>query len=350
MPSARRLQRAATHPEEYPSPRVFAPDSFWYTPIPDDAPTHPNSAALVAYLDADRQSAYGGTVNINTVNFAAPVYIATPDTPFTSVGFSDRQQKGYKETGFLSQVNHVPIPQGARFAEGTDQEMCVWSPHTDELWEFWFGERFVPPRPEGTYTVERSDGSTFETYYYANTGQTEHTYYATWGGRMQNVSTNPGIFPWPIGTTATGLPFLGGQISIAEAQALNIPHALGLATIKARSGGQSWPANRNDGWTNDANCPYEGQRFYLSRSVDVNVLPMHPLGKAIARSIQKYGFVIWDKAGAFSFRGENPIPLIDAGQSNPWSTVYNGTPSYSIMAGFPWTQLIALPHDYGKPA
>ena len=39
---------------------------------------------------------------------------------------------------------------------------------------------------------------------------------------------------------------------------------------------------------------------------------MHPVGKMIAKAAQKYGFVIWDKAGAISIRAEfGPLRTID---------------------------------------
>lgn len=58
----------------------------------------------------------------------------------------------------------------------------------------------------------------------------------------------------------------------------------------------SWPANRSDGWnpTNEPNHIPEGMRFRLDPSVNVDALKMHPVGKAIAKAAQKYGFVIWD--------------------------------------------------------
>ena len=322
---------------------VFAPNSFWYTPIPNDAPTHPNSANLVAFFEADRQAYYYGDVNINTTSYAAPVYIANSSTPRQSVGFVDNQRKGYREDGLLQRFTSVPIEPGAQFAGGTDKEMVIYSPSTDEMWEFWVGEYYYPARPAGTYS---------DIEYYANhyAGASTHNYYTTWGGYMANVSQNvSGSFDPPYGTTATGLPFLGGQISITEAQALYIPHAIGLAVVNARAGGQSWPARRNDGNSSNPNAAFEGQRFYLPKSLDVNALSMHPLGKAVARAIQQYGLVIWDKAGAYSLRGENPLPYTNSGQIDPWTAIFNGTPSYAITHGMPWSQLIALPFDYGKP-
>ena len=76
---------------------------------------------------------------------------------------------------------------------------------------------------------------------------------------------------------------------------------------------------------------------------------MHPVGKAIARAAQTYGFVVWDKAGALTLRGENPLPYISRGERNPYDEVFNGTPHYAILEGFPWEKLQFLAMDYGRP-
>src|SRR5687768_16134823 len=64
---------------EPPRPeRVFAADSFWYQPIPADAPLNPNSANLVAEF-LRQKKAYYGTVSINTRTYASPIYVVGPD-------------------------------------------------------------------------------------------------------------------------------------------------------------------------------------------------------------------------------------------------------------------------------
>ena len=46
------------------SATIFAPTSFWYTPLPADVPLHPNSANFVAEY-VRQKKAYYGTVSIN---------------------------------------------------------------------------------------------------------------------------------------------------------------------------------------------------------------------------------------------------------------------------------------------
>ena len=75
---------AAVSASELPTDHVFAPSSFWYAPIPADAPLHTNSANFAK--DFVRQKkAYYGSVNINTIDYASPVYVVGADVPTVRV-------------------------------------------------------------------------------------------------------------------------------------------------------------------------------------------------------------------------------------------------------------------------
>ncbi len=169
---------------------------------------------------------------------------------------------------------------------------------------------------------------------------------------MENASKNPGIWPKYHGTTATSLPFLGGQISVAELQRGEIRHALGIALVDTENWNVlSWPASRSDGW-NPKHAPNripEGLRFRLDPKVDVQSLHLHPVGKMIAKAAQTFGFVVWDKAGAICLRAENPKAYTLLGKPDPYRALFQGTPAYAILQGFPWDKLQFLPKDYGKP-
>ena len=217
----------------------------------------------------------------------------------------------------------MPIPAYAEPADGTDAEMTIYQPSTDTIWEFW---------------QARKAGGQWQ---------------ACWGGRMQNASKTPGIWPHPYGTTATGLPFLGGQITAEELQRGEIQHAMGIGLVDLESSNVfSWPANRSDG-DNPKGAPNripEGLRFRLNPSVNVDALKMHPVGRIIAKAAQKYGFVVWDKGGAIVLRAQNPKSYTNHGQADPYPALFKGTPSYAILDGFPWDRLQFLPMDYGKPS
>ncbi len=301
--------------------RIFARTSFWYRPIPADAPLHPNSAAFVAEFVRQRK-AYYGTVSINTRNYAAPVYVVGPGVAPVTVTEWDGQHKGWKDPKLAEQWRSVPIPDYAEQADGTDAEMCIYQPSSDSLWEFWL--------------TRKVDGQ----------------WQATWGGGMKNASKNPGVWENHYGTTATSLPFLGGQITPEELRKGVIDHVMGIALVDAEKPDVfSWPATRSDGYNpkNEPNRIPEGLRFRLDPAVNVEALDLPPAGKTIARAAQKYGFVVWDKAGAITLRAENPKSYTQRGEPDPYPALFTGKPAWAILQGIPWERLQFLPMDYGKP-
>lgn len=300
---------------------IFSPTSFWYSPIPANAPLHPNSAAFIAEF-LRQKAAYYETVNINTKEYASPVFVAGAYVSTVKVTEWDCQKKGFKDPSLAQQWAAVPIPTFAAPSKGTDAEMTVYQPASDTVWEFWHARKV--------------DGQ----------------WQACWGGRIQNASQSDGVFDKYYGTTATSLPFLGGQITAEELQRGEIRHAIGIALVDAeKSSIFSWPAHRSDGLNplNAKNRIPEGLRFRLDPAVNVDALNMSPAGKIIAKAARKYGFVVWDKAGAISIRAQNSISYTALGKPDPYPTLFGGKPNYSILNGFPWDRLQFLPHDYGKP-
>jgi hypothetical protein len=304
-----------------PTDSIFSPTSFWYQPIPATVSLDPNSANFVAEF-LRQKAAYYQTVGLNVSSYSSPVYVAGTTTQTKKVDYWNCQGKSYIPTGLVEQWNAVPIPDGSAPADGTDAEMTVYQPSTDSMWEFW-RTRLIDGQWSGC-----------------------------WGGRMQNVSASSGIWPAPYGTTATGLPFLGGQITAEELNRGEIRHAIGISLVEAEQYSIfSWPANRSDG-INPTNVPNripEGTRFRLNPAVDIDALPIHPIGKIIAKAGQKYGFVVWDKAGALTLRLQNPKSYTATGMVDPYPALFNGTPSYAILNNVPWDQLQFMPMNFGKP-
>jgi hypothetical protein len=302
--------------------QVFAGSSFWYQPVSGNVPLAANSSAVVANAVQQMHQYYGSAdrtnVTINTTEYAAPVYVAGANDPVVNVGFNDCQGKGSFDPNLKSQWTSVPIPSYAQPADGTDQEMVIYSPSQDRLWEFW---------------VTQHNGNNWS---------------ACWGGRLDNVSTSSGIFPGNYGTTATGLPFMGGQISIADLKSGTINHAIGIAFVETRSNTVSWPAQRSDGWVNDPNTPAEGQRFRLDPTLNIDTLNLNPVAKMVAKAAQKYGLVVWDKSGAVGLRAENPKSLTTQGKNDPYPAMFGNNTNWNVLDSIPWNRLQALPYNYGK--
>lgn len=300
---------------------VFAPDSFWYTPIPKDAELHPYSAQFTQEF-LRQKKAYYGNVTINTSKYSSPVYVADSNTPAVRVNQWDCQNKGYKDSGLLTQWAAVPVPAYAVPAEGNDMEMTVYQPSTDTVWEFW--------------KAKKENG----------------VWYACWGGRMENASKSNGVFYKYYGTTATSLPFVGGQITAEELERGEIKHAIGIALVDAEHWNIfSWPANRSDGWNGNKRAYQiaEGQRFRLDPNIDVNTLKLSKAGKIIAKAAQTYGFVVWDKAGSISLRAQNAYSYTKMGKPNPYPVLFENKANYAVLDGFPWESLQFMPMNYGKP-
>ena len=226
--------------------------------------------------------------------------------------------KGYGEPYLEEQFSAIPIPDNANPSSGTGREMVIYQPSSDQLWEMW------------------------------QVGKDDAGWYLCWGGRIQNVSNSQGIFKWPYGATATGLPLMGGIITIAQFQNGVINHALGMVIMEMRAGFHSWPASRHDGRVNDENAVADGQRFRLPSHLDLDSMSMHPVARMIAKLVQRYGLVIWGTGGYVGFRAENPSRIIAKGLPAPYGAIYDGTPSYQILQQFPWEQLQASTWDYGK--
>ena len=299
---------------------VFSPESFWYSLIPSDVKLHEKSAAFLTEF-LRQKSTYYGNVNINTTYYSSPVYFVDKDASTTRVSEWDCQKKNFKDNELELQWSAVPVPSYAIPAKGSDAEMTVYQASTDTLWEFW--------------KARKVDGQ----------------WQACWGGRILNASKSDGIFTKHYGATATSLPFLGGQITAEELQRGEIKHVIGISLVdNENSKIFSWPAHRSDG-NNPNNLPDripEGIRFRLDPTIDVDALKIHPVAKVIAKAAQKYGFVVWDKAGAISLRAQNSYSYTTLGLADPYLNLFSGTPSYAVLNGFPWDKLQFLPFNYGK--
>ena len=300
---------------------TLSPTSFYTTDI-RDAPVAENSDLIVADLTAQVARQWEGVAAVNAYQYNTAFYTVAPGAATTTVAFDDCQKKGYVPSGLFDGPAYfvdVPVPPDAQATAGTDAQLTVYDPAADKIWEFWQMRR----APSGGWQ-------------------------ACWGGRIDDVSTSQGIFPEPYGASASGLLMAPGMISIDEARLRRIDHAMYLAVHDTRAGAFSWPANRTDGDTDDENVVAEGQRLRLDPSLDVTKLGLSPFATMVARAAQKYGFVVADRAHAVAVVTESGAAMKRETGSDPWDGLLGG-PSYSVLKGFPWDKLQALPLDHGRP-
>jgi hypothetical protein len=271
-------------------------------------------ASARAQLDPERALRIGGSGRVNTTTYSAPVYTVPVGQPTVHVTLDNTNDPALRTA-----LDQVPIPAGATAAAGSDHHLVVWQPGTDTMWELWLA------------TVE-ADG-----------------WHARWGGKMTEVSRNPGYFRAPHpgwGATATSLPLLGGLMRISELQAGHIDHALAFAIPHTKLWTSwSWPAQRSDGDVDSAAAIPEGARFRLPASLDIDALELPPVTAMMAKAVQRYGMVLRDKSGAVSFYAEDPTPL---GGLNPYPALFDTWPNL-LFAEFPWDKLQVLRTDMRGP-
>jgi hypothetical protein len=286
----------------------FSTDSFWNTRLAADAALAPDSSKLVSSFNEQWRDNYG-TVGINTDDFSIPIYRVPENQATVSVSIAEDCSS---DAGIREQFAAVPIPATAQPANGTDKSLVIWQPSTDTEWELWMAHR-------------AGDGS----------------WSACWGGRLQNVSEQQGVFPFPYGVAATGLSYLAGAIKVSELEAGKIDHALAVNVVHA-AGTQVAPANRNDGDSNPSGAIPEGTRFRLDPSVDVTKLGLPKGGVAIARALQEYGMFVTDRAGAVVVMGESSAAYVAGGGPNPYDEAFGDLQAYQVMAKIPWDKLQAV--------
>jgi hypothetical protein len=258
---------------------------------------------------------------ISTVQYGVPILTVGRNQPTVAVKLEHSPDPA------LSQAwRSVPLPQAAHPSQGTDRYLVVFQPSTDRMWEFW--------------QLRRVNGA----------------WAASWGGAMQHVSQNEGVYgssAWPgakpyWGVTAASFPLVGGAMTIPELQHRRIDHALALSIPNVRAGAFATPAERTDGSDHSPSALPEGARLRIDPKLDLSRLKMPRLTRMIALAAQRYGIIIRDYSGIVSFAGQDP----EAGQPNPYggsAGVYQGMLPSQLLASFPWSHLqVARMHLQGS--
>jgi hypothetical protein len=295
--------------------RFFSPTSIWNAPLADTAALDPNSAALVAALDAEVQREIRDNRGpaLNTAAYSVPVYTVPADQATVEI----QLKRDSTAAALRAAWREVPLPTGAEPAAGTDHHLVVWQPSTDKLWEFW-------------RLRHREDG-----------------WHADWGGAMRAVSSSSGVYgpsAWPgatrwWGASACSLSIAGGLITLDDLSQGSIDHAMAIALPQVRAGFYASPAQRTDGKSEDPLSLPEGAHLRLDPRVDVGSLHLPPLTRMIAEAAQRYGFVVRDGASSVALYAQDPTPTGE----NPFS----GSSGYfegqrAPLDSFPWQRLQLL--------
>ena len=300
--------------------RFFSPSSIWNTPVPSDAPVDPLSSQLVAHFVGEviaEKKAHKGP-GINTTKWSVPIYTVPSNQPMVRVMLRSQPLRMPSAT-LASAFEAVPLPPTAQPAAGTDRPLVVWQPSTDSMWEFW----------------ELSQGS--------------HGWQTAWGGAMQSVSSNPGVYgpsAWPgadssWGASASSLSIAGGLITFDDLKRGMIDHALAMAIPEVRAGFYASPANRDDGTSTDPLSLPEGAHLRLDPHLNLSSLDLPRPTLMLAEAAQRYGIIVRDRAGTINFYGQDPTPT----GANPYlgaEGYFEGFTPGQLMAAFPWEHLQVL--------
>lgn len=279
---------------------LFSPASVWNARLGRHALLDRRSARLAAALAGEVRKEISGHSGpwINTDRYSTPAYVAGPEAPRVHVTLDGSDAR------LQAELSSVPIPAAARPAAGSDGSLAVYQPSTDTLWELWVARR-------------AADG-----------------WHARWGGRMTNVSANPGYFAAPYGATGTGLPLVAGLIGIDELGRGEIHHALAIAVPNTAARSFTWPAQRGDGRDAGPDAIPEGTRFRIDPSVDLSTLHLSPAGLAIARAAQRYGMIVRDTSACVTFYAEDPVSA-----PKVYARLFGGAYPNAVLSGFPWQAL-----------
>ncbi|HYH57922.1 MAG TPA: hypothetical protein VD790_01705 [Thermoleophilaceae bacterium] len=320
-------------------PSMFAPDSYFNAELPANTLIDANSATyverLLRYLDGAPGS--GNARYVNTTNWSSPLYVVPRQQATVPVRVNRFHMHTPNQAAIDSleddQWAHVPLPSGAASSDmnegaGFDKHLVVYQPETDTMWEFFYFNYDLQGRPQ-----------------------------AVFGGRIKNVSQNPGHYTDPpsgpgagYGATATSIPMMAGLQTIEELKAGEIDHAVSFSMPNVDTGFCRWPAQRTDGganWGPGDPLP-EGIRFRLPADLNLDQFNLSDYGRMVAEAAQEHGMILVDGGGNFALRGQDPL----AGP-NPYPEIFDGEVAYGangVLRNFPFDRLQALAETFPRPA
>jgi hypothetical protein len=262
-----------------PCERPYSDDSAWNTPIGESPSYHPDSASFVAGIEAPLTS--------DPTQFTYPVYEVSGDTPLRTVAlegwFSSVVARGARLENQRGGTVELPIPPGARPADGFDAQIVLLDPETGNEWG-------------ASLLSENADGS-----------------FEAWSAYRYNVGWSA-LAPYddedrPIWACGAGIPYLAGLIRPCEIAQRRIDHALALS-CDSPCNAFVHPATKSDGASTSPNHLPEGARLQLDPTItELEIRSWEYTGPCftVARALQEYGMIVVDNGGRskiyFEFEG-----------------------------------------------
>ena len=279
------VQKAEKVPERpwHPAPvvqgtpfRAFTPNSWWNTPVPDDAPGNSKASAILRYMSTAPESGEGCVhlAGAGGSQWGQPVYWAKAGDPSyrVAVGKADPPPE----------LQDLRIPKGAMAAQNNDGSMTVFDVERG----------YVVALTDAGYDADsrtwRASGATV-TYLDSNgldvrTGQSSDE-----RNKGSHRGNNAAVM----------------MARYDEVTAGRIEHVLKVASGPDVSFRSVFPMVGSDGSSSDPSAPPQGLRFRIKPSVDLDSLDLPKQALVIARALQQYGFYIGDSGGVTALKLED---------------------------------------------
>ena len=256
--------------------RAFTPNSWWNTPVPDDAPSNPKASAILRYMSTAKESGEGCVRLAGAAGspWGQPVYWAKPGDPTYRVTVTKADAP--------PELQDLRIPNGALAAQNNDGSMTVFD----------VDRGYVVALTDAGYDADsrtwRASGATV-TYLDSN-GLDVRTGQST-DDRNQGSHR---------GNNAAVM-----MARYDEVKAGRIEHVLKVASGPDVSPRSVFPMVGSDGSSSNPSAPPQGLRFRIKPSVDLDSLDLPRQALVIARALQQYGFYIGDSGGVTALKLED---------------------------------------------
>ncbi len=258
-------------------PRAFLAGSWWNTPVPRDAPSHPRANEILDYMQTARRAGDG------CVRLAG-----TGESPWGQpVYWSQATDKAYEVAVAVPQppppeLGSLRIPEGARAAATSDAAMTIFDVDRGHVVAL-TGADF-----DATTDTWRARGATVT--YLGSNGLHART------GRSDDAR-NTGSHRGNNGATM--------MVRHDEVTRGAVEHVLKVASGPEASKRFVFPMIGSDGDSDNPDAPPQGLRFRIKPTVDLGALGLAPEARVIAQALQTFGFYVGDSAGVTALKLEN---------------------------------------------
>lgn len=256
--------------------RAFTADSFWNTPVPADAPSHPRAAKILDYLRTAPQAGDGCVrlAGAQDSSWGQPVYWARPTDPEYDVDVRTADDP--------PELNSMRIPAGAHAAENSDGSMTIFD------LERGYTVAFTDAVYDADADAWTANGATV-TYLDSN-GLHARTGMAS---DQRNLGSHRGNNPAVM------------MVRLDEVAAGEVRHVLKVASGPELSTAHVFPMVGSDGDSTDPRAPAQGLRLRIRPSVELEGMQLGPEALVIASAMQRYGIYLGDSAGVTALKLED---------------------------------------------